>query len=45
MRRLGASSGKRRLRTAGIAPHLEDGVEYVNNLRRADAERLAEIER
>lgn len=28
--------------TAGIAPYLEDGVEYVDNLRRADAERLAE---
>jgi len=31
--------------TAGIAPYLEDGVEYVDNLRRAGAERLAEIER
>ena len=31
--------------TAGIAPHLEDGVEYVDNLRRADAERLTKLER
>ena len=30
--------------TAGIAPHLEDGVEYVDKLRRADAERLEELE-
>jgi metal-responsive CopG/Arc/MetJ family transcriptional regulator len=30
--------------TAGIAPHLEDGAEYVEKLRRAGAERLAELE-
>jgi metal-responsive CopG/Arc/MetJ family transcriptional regulator len=29
--------------TAGIAPHLEEGVEYVDKLRRADAERLKEL--
>jgi metal-responsive CopG/Arc/MetJ family transcriptional regulator len=29
--------------TAGIAPHLEDGVEYVEKLRRAEAERTREI--
>jgi metal-responsive CopG/Arc/MetJ family transcriptional regulator len=29
--------------TAGIAPHLEDGVEYVDKLRRADAQRLREL--
>lgn len=29
--------------TAGIAPHLEEGVEYVDNLRRAEAERSKEI--
>jgi hypothetical protein len=25
--------------TAGIAPHLEDGAEYVDSLRRSEAER------
>ena len=29
--------------TAGIAPHLEEGIEYVDNLRRAEAERSKEI--
>jgi len=29
--------------TAGIAPHLEDGVEYVDKLRRAEAERFKEL--
>jgi predicted transcriptional regulator len=29
--------------TAGIAPHLEDGVEYVDKLRRAEAERSREL--
>jgi len=29
--------------TAGIAPHLEEGVEYVDKLRRADARRLEEL--
>lgn len=29
--------------TAGIAPHLEGGVEYVEKLRRAEAERSREI--
>jgi predicted transcriptional regulator len=28
--------------TAGIAPYLEDGVEYVDNLRRGEAERSKE---
>jgi len=31
--------------TAGIAPHLEDGAEYVEGLRRGDAERLSGFER
>lgn len=31
--------------TAGIAPYLEEGAEYVENLRRADAERLSRLER
>jgi metal-responsive CopG/Arc/MetJ family transcriptional regulator len=31
--------------TAGIAPHLEDGAEYVEKLRRVGAERLTELER
>ncbi|HWO83693.1 MAG TPA: CopG family transcriptional regulator [Solirubrobacterales bacterium] len=30
--------------TAGIAPHLEDGVEYVDKLRRADVQRLKELD-
>jgi metal-responsive CopG/Arc/MetJ family transcriptional regulator len=30
-------------KTAGIAPHLEDGVEYVDNLRRGEAERFKEL--
>jgi metal-responsive CopG/Arc/MetJ family transcriptional regulator len=30
--------------TAGIAPYLEEGVEYVDKLRRADAERLEELD-
>jgi metal-responsive CopG/Arc/MetJ family transcriptional regulator len=30
--------------TAGIAPYLEDGAEYVENLRRVGAERLTELE-
>jgi metal-responsive CopG/Arc/MetJ family transcriptional regulator len=30
--------------TAGIAPHLEEGVKYVEKLRRAGAERLTELE-
>jgi metal-responsive CopG/Arc/MetJ family transcriptional regulator len=29
--------------TAGIAPYLEDGVEYVDKLRRAEAERSEEL--
>lgn len=29
--------------TAGIAPHLEEGVEYVDKLRRAEAERSKEL--
>jgi predicted transcriptional regulator len=31
--------------TAGIAPRLDDGAEYVEGLRRGDAERLSELER
>jgi hypothetical protein len=29
--------------TSGIAPHLEEGAEYIDNLRRAEAERSKEI--
>lgn len=31
--------------TAGIAPHLEEGAEYVEGLRRGDSERLSGFER
>jgi predicted transcriptional regulator len=31
--------------TAGIAPYLEEGTEYIESLRRRDAERLSEFER
>jgi metal-responsive CopG/Arc/MetJ family transcriptional regulator len=30
-------------RTAGIAPHLEGGAEYIEELRRRDAERLSRL--
>jgi predicted transcriptional regulator len=30
--------------TAGIAPHLGEGREYVEDVRRADAERLAQLD-
>jgi metal-responsive CopG/Arc/MetJ family transcriptional regulator len=30
--------------TAGIAPYLEDGAEYVEKLRRVGAERLTELD-
>jgi predicted transcriptional regulator len=30
-------------RTAGIAPYLQDGVEYVEDIRRSDAERLSRL--
>jgi metal-responsive CopG/Arc/MetJ family transcriptional regulator len=30
--------------TAGIAPHLEEGAEYVESLRRKDAARLSGLE-
>jgi len=30
--------------TAGIAPYLEDGAEYVEKIRRVGAERLTELE-
>jgi predicted transcriptional regulator len=30
--------------TAGIAPYLEEGADYVENLRREDAERLSGFE-
>jgi metal-responsive CopG/Arc/MetJ family transcriptional regulator len=29
--------------TSGIAPYLEDGAEYVDNLRRGEAERIKEL--
>ena len=32
-------------KTAGIAPYLEEGTEYVESLRRRDAERLSGFER
>jgi metal-responsive CopG/Arc/MetJ family transcriptional regulator len=31
-------------KTAGIAPHLEEGAEYIEELRRRDAERLSHLE-
>lgn len=31
--------------TAGIAPHLKEGTEYIEDLRRGDAERLSGFER
>lgn len=31
-------------KTAGIAPYLEEGAEYVESLRRRDAERLSRLE-
>jgi len=31
-------------RTAGIAPYLQDGVEYVEDIRRSDAERLSRLD-
>lgn len=31
-------------KTAGIAPYLEEGAEYVESLRRRDAERLSGLE-
>ncbi|HEY6549722.1 MAG TPA: hypothetical protein VIY71_00825, partial [Solirubrobacterales bacterium] len=31
--------------TAGIAPYLEEGPEYVEGLRRDDAERLSKFQR
>jgi predicted transcriptional regulator len=30
--------------SAGSAPYLQEGVEYVDEIRRADAERLSELE-
>ncbi|HEU5063799.1 MAG TPA: CopG family transcriptional regulator [Solirubrobacterales bacterium] len=32
-------------KSAGIAPYLEEGGEYVEDFRRADAERLSRLER
>lgn len=32
-------------RSAGNAPYLDEGIEYVEDLRRADAERLSRLER
>lgn len=32
-------------RSAGLAPYFEDGAEYVEEVRRADAERLAQLDR
>jgi len=31
-------------RTAGIAPYLQEGAEYVEEIRRRDAERLSRLE-
>ena len=31
-------------KSAGLAPHFEEGVEYVEGVRRADAERLSQLE-
>ncbi|MGN6586191.1 MAG: CopG family transcriptional regulator [Solirubrobacterales bacterium] len=31
-------------RTAGIAPYLQEGTEYVEEIRRRDAERLSRLE-
>ncbi len=31
--------------TAGVAPYLEEGAEYVEGMRREDAERLSRFER
>ncbi len=31
--------------TAGLAPYLDEGAEYVEGLRREDAERLSQLER
>lgn len=31
-------------KTAGIAPYLQEGVEYVEEIRRSDAERLSRLE-
>lgn len=32
-------------RSAGLAPHFEDGAGYVEEVRRTDAERLARLDR
>jgi len=32
-------------KSAGLAPYLEGGAEYVEDVRRADAERLSRLER
>jgi hypothetical protein len=32
-------------RTAGIAPYLQEGVEYVEDIRRSDAKRLSRLEK
>ncbi len=32
-------------KSAGLAPYLEEGAEYVEDVRRADAERLSRLER
>ena len=31
-------------KSAGLAPYLEEGAEYVEDVRRADAERLSQLE-
>ena len=31
-------------RSAGSAPYLKEGVEYIDEIRRADAERLSQLE-
>lgn len=32
-------------KSAGLAPYLEEGAEYIEDVRRADAERLSQLER
>lgn len=39
-----ALEASRLVSSAGIAPYLKDGAEYVEDIRRADAERLSQLE-
>lgn len=32
-------------KSAGLSPYLEEGADYVEDVRRADAERLSQLER